>query len=382
MHRWETVVDLAILAIAVYVFLRWTAENRLRVMLLGTSGLFGLAALAARIDLPLAAWLFQAFGFVAVLFLVIIFQPELRHLVMRTEGWFRRRSSVGDPAPAHLAVADAAFALARQKVGALLIVVRQHSVRELAGGGVEIGATPSSPLLQALFQKNSPLHDGGVVLELDKLTRAGVLLPLTHRTDLPAQFGTRHRAALGISERCDAKVVVVSEERGDVTLVHRECWRHAEEEEELVEFLGPVGQPEPPRVALSLRGLVFGHFKQKFTALAITGVVWGFTLVSSGTAIRDFQVPVEFTNPPVGMDVSKPSATHLEMRVRGPRWAVETLRPDQFTVRFDLGQSGTGATRLVRPSDVVNLPPAVSVEWLRPDEITVNLVPARRARMN
>lgn len=382
MHRWETIVDLAILALAVYVFLRWTAENRLRAMLLGTSGLFGLSALAARMDLPLAAWVFQAFGFMAVLFLVIIFQSELRHLVMRTEGWFRRRSNTGDPAPAHLAVAEAAFALARQRTGALLIVVRRHSVRELAGGGVEIGATPSSPLLQAMFQKNSPIHDGGVVLELDRITRAGVLLPLTHRTDLPAQFGTRHRAALGISERCDAKVVVVSEERGDVTLVHRERWRHAAGEAELVEFLSPGSRPEPARAALNVGGLLFGHMKQKLMALAITGIVWGFSLVSSGTAIRDFQVPVEFTNPPVGMDVSKPTATLVEMRVRGPRWAVEALRPDQLTVRFDLGQSGAGPTRLAHPSDVVNLPPAVSVESLRPEEITVNLVPTRRSRIN
>lgn len=382
MHRWETIVDLAILTVAVYVFLRWTAENRLRVMLLGTSGLFGLSALAVRMDLPLAAWIFQAFGFMAVLFLVIIFQAELRHLVMRTEGWFRRRSSTDDPAPAHLAVAEAAFALARQKTGALLILVRQHSVRELAGGGIEIGATPSSQLLQSIFQKTSPIHDGGVVVELDRITRAGVLLPLTHRTDVPAHFGTRHRAALGISERCDAKVVVVSEERGDVTLVHRESWRHAAGEEELVEFLNPMGQPESVKAAPSVREVLFGHRNQKLTALAITGVVWGLSLVSSGAAIRDFQVPVEFTNPPVGMDVSKPSATLVEMRVRGPRWAVEALRPDQLTVRFDLGQSGTGPTRMAHPSDVVNLPPAVSVESLRPEEITVNLVPARRTRMN
>ncbi|MGC4055451.1 MAG: hypothetical protein QM757_42020 [Paludibaculum sp.] len=86
MHRWETLTDLAILAVAVYVFLRWTAENRLRVMLLATSGLFGLSALASRMDLPLTAWVFEAFGLMAVLFLVTIFQSELRHLVMRTEG--------------------------------------------------------------------------------------------------------------------------------------------------------------------------------------------------------------------------------------------------------------------------------------------------------
>ncbi|MGC4055452.1 MAG: diadenylate cyclase [Paludibaculum sp.] len=199
---------------------------------------------------------------------------------------------------------------------------------------------------------------------------------------MPAQFGTRHRAALGISERCDAKVIVVSEERGDVTLVHRESWRHAANEEDVVEFLSPDRARARPEAKRGLREVLFGHMRQKLAALAITALAWGLTLVSSGAAIRDFHVPVEFTNPPVGMDVSKPSVTELEMRVRGPRWAVEALRADQLTVRFDLSHSGVGPTRLARPSDVVNLPPAVSVEWLRPDSITVNLVPVARAHVH
>ena len=90
MLRWQTIVDFGILAIAVYFFLKWTTGNRLRGLLLGTGGLFGSSILASRLELPLAAWVFQALGFVAVIFMVTIFHSELRHLVMRTEGRFRR----------------------------------------------------------------------------------------------------------------------------------------------------------------------------------------------------------------------------------------------------------------------------------------------------
>ena len=379
MLRWQTILDLAILASGVYFFLKWTTGNRLRGLLLGTGGLFGASILASRLELPLAAWALQALGFVTILFLVTIFHSELRHLVMRTEGRFRRLRDPIAGSSVHHAVAKAAFALAHERTGALLILAREHSTIELASGGVEIGAAVSAPLIEALFRKDSPLHDGGVVFERDKLSRAGVLLPLTLSDDLPECFGTRHRAALGICERCDAWVVVVSEERGEVVLVHGRHWSHASEEAELIEML-KLGQ----RASMSerkpvLRGVLFGNLRQKLAALAIAGLVWTLSLLSSGTAIRDLTIPVEFTNLAAGLDVTRPSTRQIEVRVRGPRWQVESLHADQMSSRFDLSNVHTADQVLSHPSEVANLPPGVSVERVRPEVITVNIVSSRKA---
>jgi diadenylate cyclase len=379
MSRWQTIVDLIILASAVYLFLRWTAENRLRVVLLGTGGFFGGSIVATRLELPLAAWVFQSLGFITILLLVTIFQSELRHLVMRTEGWFRARRDPAVGTSGQQAIASAAFSLAHQRTGALVIIAREHSIKELAAGGVEIGAVVSAPLLEALFQKDSPIHDGGVILERGRITRAGVLLPLTHREDIPACFGTRHRAALGICERCDAWVIVVSEQRGEVTLVHGNEWRHPRTEDELLDLLrtghgSSAGSQKP-----ILGGLLFGHFRQKLAAVAITALVWALSLLFSGTAIRDLAVPVEFTNLPPGLDVSRPSARQLEIRVRGPRWQVESLHAGEQSALFDLSNANQGELNLVHPSEVANLPAGVEVERLRPAEITVTIVPTRTA---
>ncbi len=376
MLRWQTIVDLAILAIAIYLFLRWTSGNRLRGLLLGTGALFGISGLASRLDLPLTSWVFQSLGFVAILFLVTIFQSELRHLVMHSEGRFRQRRHPAMGSSAQQAVASAAFALARRKTGALLIIAREHSIRELAGGGIEIGAAISASLLEAIFQKSSPVHDGGVVIELGKIARAGVVLPLTQRVDLPACFGTRHRAALGICEGCDAWVVAVSEERGQVTLVHGREWRNAATEQELLEFLRVGQQSRSAQPVPFLKGMLLGHLRQKLAAIAITGLVWTLSILSSGTAIRDLIVPVEFTNLPAGLDVSKPSARQLEVRIRGPRWQIESLHAGELSARFDLSAASPGVLRLAHPSEVVNLPPAVTVERLRPDEISLSIVSA------
>jgi DNA integrity scanning protein DisA with diadenylate cyclase activity len=379
MLRWQTILDLAILAFGVYFFLKWTTGNRLRGLLLGTGGLFGGSILASRLELPLAAWVLQALGFVTILFLVTIFHAELRHLVMRTEGRFRRLHDPVAGSSVHHAVAKAAFALAHQRTGALLILAREHSTIELASGGVEIGAAVSAPLIEALFRKDSPLHDGGVVFERDELSRAGVLLPLTLSDDLPECFGTRHRAALGICERCDAWVVVVSEERGEVLLVHSRHWSQASNEAELLEMLKLGQLASMPERKPVLRGVLFGNLRQKLAALGIAGLVWALSLLSSGSAIRDLTVPVVFTNLPAGLDVTRPSTRHVEVRVRGARWQVEAMRADQMSSRFDLSNVHTGDQVLSHPSEVANLPPGVSVERIRPEVITVSIVSTRKA---
>jgi diadenylate cyclase len=206
-----------------------------------------------------------------------------------------------------------------------------------------------------------------------------VLLPLTHRTDIPACFGTRHRAALGFCERCDAWGIVVSEQRGEVALVHGTEWRHPATESELLEFLrmghgSPVSNPKP-----FLHGLLLGNWRQKLAAAAITGLVWTLSLLFSGTAIRELTVPVEFTNLRAGLDVSRLSTRQLELRVRGPRWQVESLHVGEQSARFDLSDVTPGVLKLTRPSEVVNLPSGVEVERLRPEEITVTIVSTRSA---
>ena len=116
-------------------------------------------------------------------------------------------------------IAEAMFDLARDRIGALVVIVRRDAILELLEGGVALGAEISSELLKAIFQKDSPLHDGAVIIDGDRALKAGVVLPLTQRQNVASFYGTRHRAGMGLAERCDALVTVVSEERGEVSLM-------------------------------------------------------------------------------------------------------------------------------------------------------------------
>src|SRR5262249_6337564 len=153
---------------------------------------------------------------VSVLVIVVIFRDEIRRaltrasplrlLVMRREG----------PPPEHPELpplAETLFALARRRLGALVVVPRRGSIKDLVTVGVAVDAVRTGPLVEAIFQKPSPLHDGAVVVSGDKILKAGALLPLAEQ-ELPLPIGTRHAAAVGLAEVSDALVIAVSEERG------------------------------------------------------------------------------------------------------------------------------------------------------------------------
>jgi diadenylate cyclase len=375
MPRWQSIVDLVVMALAIYLFLRWTTGNRLRNLILGIAALFAGGSLASQLDLPFTGWILNAAGFVAVLFLVTVFQTELRHLMMRTEGWLRRSNSRYGGVEYHEVLTRSAFALSETRVGAIIVLVREHSLDELSTGGVRIGAPISAELLEAIFQKQSLMHDGAVIVDQGRILRAGALLPLTHRADVPAGFGTRHRAALGICERCDASAVVVSEQRGEVTFVSGRHWRHARTTHELMDALRTSHVAKNESRPSLMRGLLLSHPKQRLAALGLTALIWMVSLLTINTAIRDFSVPIEFTNLAAGLDISRPSVKQLDVRVRGPRWIVESLRASQLSARFDLKGVSQGTHVLARPGDVVNLPAGVLVERVSPPEVQVRVVP-------
>ena len=110
--------------------------------------------------------------------------------------------------------------LADRRIGALIVVIRQMSIDHLIHIGTEIDAKVTSELLNSIFLPYSPIHDGAVIIQRDKITSAGCILPLSQNPDIAKSFGTRHRAALGISEQTDVLVLVVSEETGKISIVH------------------------------------------------------------------------------------------------------------------------------------------------------------------
>jgi uncharacterized protein (TIGR00159 family) len=193
---------------------------------------------ARHFDLVLTSWVLDGAAILAIVVLLLVFQAELRRFFMRLDSLLNWRSQEASRlAETYQSISQAAFRLASGSIGALIVVVRRNAVAELVSGGITLEAGVSPEILEAIFQKTSPVHDGAVIVRGDRMVRAAAVLPLTDRERVPSYYGTRHRAAMGLSERCDALVVVVSEERAEVTLMEARRIVRFDDEQKLAQTL-------------------------------------------------------------------------------------------------------------------------------------------------
>jgi diadenylate cyclase len=369
--RWQSVVDFVVLVVVIDLLLRWSARARALRLVLGILGLRIAALLARQLNLLITAWMLDAATIVALLVLLIVFQPELRRALMRFDP--RSLASPDEAAPAYAAVAAAADALARARCGALIVLVRRDAIAELVTGGVALDAAVSAELLQALFQKGSPVHDGAASIAGGRIMRAGAVLPLTHRVDVPEPYGTRHRAGLGLMERSDALVIVVSEERGEITVMCEGQVERVDDASGLREALARFDVPRTlPQVRRwPLRAGV--RWRVSAAAAALAALVWGVTFLLPGRDVRERTVPVEFVNVPPGLVVASQSADAIEVWLRGSEFVFTSIDLTTLIVRCDLATAHQGVNRVVVGPSALDLPLGLEIAGLSPRQLTIRL---------
>jgi diadenylate cyclase len=258
----STVLDIAITALFIYWVFSLIRGTRAVTLVIGVSILLGVYALAQFLELRLFTQLLQAGAVVGLFALVVVFQPELRRALERigrvgTLGWLF--APAADRRIEHVAgeVAKAAANLSREGHGALLVIERETGLEEIAETGVMLHADLSTELLLTIFAPRTALHDGAVIIRGDSVLAAGALLPLTDMT-LSQRFGTRHRAALGITEDTDAVAIVVSEENGQMSLVERARIVRVPTEAQLARALAALLEAPAPPAGLGGRGATPG----------------------------------------------------------------------------------------------------------------------------
>jgi diadenylate cyclase len=220
--RWRDLFDIALVSLIIYRVLLIFRGTRAVQMLAGLGILIAGTLFARRLELPSLMWLFDNLWSFWVIALVVLFQPELRRalgqagqgrVVQRLLGASRHdlEHVVGE-------VADAVASLAPRRIGALVVLERGTGLRPYAELGVALDALVSADLLLSVFPPASPLHDGAVLIQGTRIVAAGCFLPLSRNRAVGRSLGTRHRAALGVSEEVDAVAVVVSEETGRISI--------------------------------------------------------------------------------------------------------------------------------------------------------------------
>ncbi|QAT63478.1 TIGR00159 family protein [Acidilutibacter cellobiosedens] len=221
--RIRDIIDILIVAFAFYKLFMLIRETRAEQLIKGILVLFIATKVSEWLELYTVYWILDKTMTVGVIAILIVFQPELRRgleYIGRSRFFTKSFVEIEDESLNKIMdeIVDAVASLARQKIGALIVMERETGLNEVVETGTKIEGKVSSGLLINIFIPNTPLHDGAVIIKEDTVKAAGCFLPLTENASLSKELGTRHRAALGISERSDCIAIVVSEETGAISV--------------------------------------------------------------------------------------------------------------------------------------------------------------------
>ncbi len=374
---WQGFFDIALnsyILFRLYVLFRGT--NVLRV-LFAMGVLWVLRQVAVSMGLVVTSWAMQGVIAGAALVIIIVFRNEISSVLqtrdLKSFFWgiprYQRKTPVG-------IIVESVYELARKKIGALIVLPLNRELESVVQKGIVWQGKLSKEMLVSIFWEDNPVHDGAAVIQGDRITDVGVILPLSKRTDLPSYFGTRHRAAIGLTEQTDALVIVVSEERGKITLVKDNRVYDINDSTVLEKLLFKHAGDDT-----SAKG-VKKHTRELAAAAAIclicvTGLWLSFSRGMETLATHD--IPVEFIKSDQNMEIFSSTASNVKLLLSGSRPLIRSLQPDRITVKLNLTNTVPGINKLAVSRNDVALPPGIVVKDIEPSLIEVLVdVPVKR----
>jgi hypothetical protein len=231
-------------------------------------------------------------------------------------------------------------------------------------------------MLLSIFWHGTPVHDGATIIQGDRIVEVGTILPLSKRNNLPSYFGTRHRAAVGLAEKTDAVVIVVSEERGRVTVFKDESIIPINDNIELDRVLREYTGEATASGGLKRQAMELG-VAAMICLVSITGI-W-FSFARGLETLVTLEVPVEFMDRGPTMEIFAASASSVRLQLSGSGTLIKSLHPDQVKVKLSLANAVPGSNQVAISRDSITLPPGIRLKQMEPQALTVNLdVPVQK----
>ena len=368
--------DILFLTFVTYQLYVWFRETRALRVLIGLLVLGAIYSLAKMWGFFLTTRVFQVLWQVLLILLLILFQSEIRQVLEKVSPLRYLRSRKRNFQGAFIKdIVRTVFELADEKTGALIVLVRNDNPDEFIHSGRTIMALPEPSLIKTIFSRYAPAHDGAVILSQGCITQMGCVLPLSEKEGIPEQYGTRHRAALGISEKTDAVCLVVSEERSEVSTVTDGEIRTWEKPELLAEKLKDwLGITESPSVTTKefLKVAFVKNWGAKLGALAMVSMAW-LILASQQEVKISITAPVKHVNIPSELVLGEHSAKSVNLALSGSRNSIKSLKDQGIRVYVDLENLSSGTHQVRLSAKNIDLPLGVNVNNVSPKNIRVIL---------
>jgi uncharacterized protein (TIGR00159 family) len=371
------VIDVAVIAILIYVGLRLLLETHSWPMLIGIIAVALLYGASNVFNLPLTHLVLRAFFGFFIIFIAIIFQKELRRLLSFV-GFFSFKHVV-PPADATIyAISQAVGKLSYGKIGALIVFPGKEPISRFLEGGIALRGDISQELILSIFSEETPGHDGAMIIENNRIKKFGVHLPLTENFDHLGKFhGLRHRAALGLSEQSDALVAVVSGETGSIDIAHDGVWEHCANEHELHEKLHDfsVAFSSPDGGLTTAPHWLWQNVGLFAISIVLAGGTWLFFSANFAPAQKSFTVPLEFQNVPSGYFVEDAIPRDAVITLEGQNSDFNAMNPQALNVSVNIGSStNVGWHTVTLTEKDVDAPLNFSVIQIQPQSVEVEIV--------
>jgi diadenylate cyclase len=352
-----------------YAIFRGTQVFRI---VMGIVILLFIQRIAVSLGLILTSWVIQGITAAAALIIIVVFRNEIRAVlqVKNLKGFFWGFPSLHTDTPVEV-IADAVCDLAQRRMGALLVLLGKEDAGEVIHSGIPWHGQVSKEMILSIFWPDNPVHDGAVIIQRDQIREAAAILPLSQSKDLPSRYGTRHRAAAGLAELTDALIIVVSEERGTISVAKNSDIKGVRGKDDLLRMMREhLGIPEKEegsrrrgRVELAVAGLL---------SVIFVSYVW-FTMTRGLDTPMTFDIPVEYVNRDPGIQIISASPKTLRVDLIGSSYLARSVREDQINARIDLSNKGIGRELFSITEKNFTLPPGVVLQNVTPQVVEVEL---------
>lgn len=376
------IIDVVFVAILLYTAIVWAQRTRAAFVVRGIFILGAIYIVARQLELQMTAWIFQGFFAVFLIMIVVIFQEELRQIFERIAVW---SLSPTGAAPLRSSTVDILVRtladLAKDNIGALIILRGKDPLERHITGGIPLDGRLSEPLLKSIFDPHSPGHDGAVMIEKDRITRFATHLPLSKDLRQLSRVGTRHSAALGLAELCDALCLVVSEERGKVSVARNGRLREVDNLQELGAAIQDFLQekfPTQERKNFSLQ-LLRENWIAKAVALSVAIGFWYIFVPGSKTIEITYQIPIKLENLAPDLQIEDLQPPAVSATFAGPRRAFYLFDPKKLKVTVDVSLAELGRRTFNLSEQNVRYPKDLTLQELSPSTLKLSVKKNPRA---
>jgi len=375
---WRDVIDIVVVSyflFRLYVLFRGTYVFR---VITGIGFLWVFQRIAAYLGLIVTSWAIQGIIAFAAIIIIIVFRNEIKNVLQAKDigAIFWGVSHKAFLTPEEIIISSV-YALAQKKIGALLVLPAKDDLQEVIRGGIPWRGILSKEMILSVFWADNPAHDGAAVISGKRIEEVGAILPLSRSSDLPSSYGTRHRAGLGLSEKTDALIIIVSEETGHVMVAKNGEIAEIKDNLELQNILR-----EHSGVSTGEKGArQEENFKLGFAAVILVVCVTGiwFSFSRGMETLVSLEVPIEYQNRNPGMELLSSSLNAVKVHLSGPGALLRSLKPDQVKVRISLDKAVVGLNSFTITQDDISLPPGVIIKKVEPQVVDVSLdIPVKK----